>query len=166
MSNGAAGALEVTNLSTHIELSRSTVQAVGDVDLAIAPGETLGLVGESGCGKSMLGLSILGLLPPGGKIIDGSVKLEGRELVGLPDPELQRLRGNEVSMIFQDSQSSLNPTKKIGEQVAEPVRLHRGASRKEARDRALEVLELVGLPRPKERMNQYPHHLSGGLGSV
>ncbi len=111
----------------------------------------------------MLGLSILGLLPPGGKIIDGSVKLEGRELVGLPDPELQRLRGNEVSMIFQDSQSSLNPTKKIGEQVAEPVRLHRGASRKEARDRALEVLELVGLPRPKERMNQYPHHLSGGL---
>ena len=163
MSNGGTGALEVTNLSTHIELSRSTVQAVGDVDLAIAPGETLGLVGESGCGKSMLGLSILGLLPAGGKIIDGSVKLEGRELVGLPDPELQRLRGNEVSMIFQDSQSSLNPTKKIGEQVAEPVRLHRGASRKEARDRALEVLELVGLPRPKERMNQYPHHLSGGL---
>jgi len=161
--DGKAGALEVTNLSTHIELSRSTVQAVGNVDLAIEPGKTLGLVGESGCGKSMLGLSILGLLPAGGKIIDGSVKLDGRELVGLPDPELQKLRGNEVSMIFQDSQSSLNPTKKIGEQVAEPVRLHRGASRKEARDRALEVLELVGLPRPKERLDQYPHHLSGGL---
>jgi peptide/nickel transport system ATP-binding protein len=163
MSNGAARALEVTNLSTHIELSRSTVQAVGDVDLAIAPGETLGLVGESGCGKSMLGLSILGLLPPGGKIIEGSVKLEGRELVGLRDAELQRLRGNEVSMIFQDSHSSLNPTKRIGEQVAEPVRLHRGASRKEAHDRALEVLELVGLPQPKERLQQYPHQLSGGL---
>ncbi len=163
MSNASARALEVTNLSTHIELSRSTVQAVGNVDLAIAPGETLGLVGESGSGKSMLGLSILGLLPAGGKIIEGSVKLEGRELVGLRDAELQTLRGNEVSMIFQDSQSSLNPTKKIGEQVGEPVRLHRGASRKEAHDRALEVLELVGLPRPKERLEQYPHQLSGGL---
>ena len=161
--NDTGRALEVTDLSTHIDLSRSTVQAVGNVDLAIDPGETLGLVGESGCGKSMLGLSVLGLLPAGGKVIAGSVKLEGRELVGLPDAELQRLRGNEVSMIFQDSQSSLNPTKRIGEQVAEPVRLHRGASRQEARDRALEVLELVGLPRPKERLEQYPHQLSGGL---
>ena len=162
-SHGNGRALEVVNLSTHIELSRSTVQAVGDVGLAIDRGETLGLVGESGCGKSMLGLSILGLLPPGGKIIDGSIKLEGRELVGLTDAELRKLRGNEVAMIFQDSQSSLNPTKKIGEQVAEPVRLHRGASRKEASERALEVLELVGLPRPKERLEQYPHQLSGGL---
>ena len=120
-------ALEVTDLSTHIKLSRSTVQAVGNVDLAIDRGETLGLVGESGCGKSMLGVSILGLLPPGGEIVSGSVKLEGSELVGLPDAELRKLRGNTVAMIFQDSQSSLNPTKKIGEQVAEPVRLHRGA---------------------------------------
>jgi oligopeptide/dipeptide ABC transporter ATP-binding protein len=156
-------ALEVRNLSTHIKLSRSTVRAVGNVDLSIDRGETLGLVGESGCGKSMLGLSILGLLPSGGEIIEGSVKLEGRELVGLPDAELRKLRGNEVSMIFQDSLSALNPTKKIGVQVAEPVRVHRGASRKEARDRALEVLELVGLPRPKERLEQYPHQLSGGL---
>ncbi len=163
MSTDTTRALDVTNLSTHIELSRSTVQAVGNVDIGIGPGETLGLVGESGCGKSMLGLSILGLLPAGGKIIDGSVKLNGRELVGLPVGELRRLRGNEVAMIFQDSQSSLNPTKKIGEQVGEPVRLHRGASRKEANDRALEVLELVGLPRPKERLEQYPHQLSGGL---
>ncbi len=160
--NGAR-ALEVTNLSTHIKLSRSTVQAVGNVDLAIDRGETLGLVGESGCGKSMLGLSILGLLPHGGRIVEGSVKLSGRELVGLPDSALRKLRGNDVAMIFQDSQSSLNPTKKIGEQVAEPVRLHRGASRQEARDRALEVLELVGLPRPAERLEQYPHQLSGGL---
>ena len=99
----------------------------------------------------------------GGQIVEGSVKLDGRELVGLPDSELRRLRGNEVAMIFQDSQSSLNPTKTIGEQVAEPVRLHRGASRAEATERALEVLELVGLPQPRERLGDYPHQLSGGL---
>src|SRR5580704_15121375 len=156
-------ALEVDNLSTHIKLSRSTVQAVGNVNLILDTHETVGLVGESGSGKSMLGLSILGLLPNGGHIIEGSIKLGGRELVGLRTPELRRLRGNEVAMIFQDSQSSLNPTKKIGEQVAEPVRLHRGASRKEALERALEVLELVGLPHPRERLDDYPHMLSGGL---
>jgi oligopeptide/dipeptide ABC transporter ATP-binding protein len=156
-------ALEVSDLSTNIQLSRSVVQAVGNVDLAIDTGEALGLVGESGSGKSMLGLSILGLLPPGGKIVGGSIKALGRELVGLPEAELRRIRGNDVAMIFQDSQSSLNPTKTIGEQVAEPVRLHRGGSRKEGYDRALEVLELVGLPQPKERLGDYPHQLSGGL---
>ncbi|HWF72904.1 MAG TPA: ABC transporter ATP-binding protein [Solirubrobacteraceae bacterium] len=156
-------ALEVTDLSTHIQLSRSVVQAVGNVSLAIDEGEALGLVGESGSGKSMLGLSILGLLPPGGEIIGGSIKAQGRELVGLPEPELRRIRGNDVAMIFQDSLSSLNPTKTIGEQVAEPVRLHRGANRKEASDRALEVLELVGVPQPRERLGDYPHQLSGGL---
>jgi peptide/nickel transport system ATP-binding protein len=156
-------ALEVADLSTHIQLSRSVVQPVGNVSLAIDSGEALGLVGESGSGKSMLGLSILGLLPPGGKIVGGSIKALGRELVGLPEPELRRIRGNDVAMIFQDSQSSLNPTKTIGEQVAEPVRLHRGGSRKEAIDRALEVLDLVGLPQPKERLGDYPHQLSGGL---
>jgi oligopeptide/dipeptide ABC transporter ATP-binding protein len=156
-------ALEVDNLSTHINLSRATVQAVGNVSLVLDTHETVGLVGESGCGKSMLGLSILGLLPNGGHIVEGSIKLGGRELVGLPKAELRRLRGNEVAMIFQDSQSSLNPTKTIGEQVAEPVRLHRGASKKEALDRALEVLEMVGLPHPRERLGDYPHMLSGGL---
>jgi oligopeptide/dipeptide ABC transporter ATP-binding protein len=156
-------ALEVDNLSTHIKLSRSTVQAVGNVSIGIDTHETVGLVGESGCGKSMLGLSILGLLPNGGHIVEGSVKLAGRELVGLPAPELRRVRGNEVAMIFQDSLSSLNPTKTIGKQVAEPVRLHRGASKKEALDRALEVLELVGLPQPRERLADFPHQLSGGL---
>ncbi|HWF51803.1 MAG TPA: ABC transporter ATP-binding protein [Solirubrobacteraceae bacterium] len=156
-------ALEVADLSTHIQLSRSVVQPVGNVSLAIESGEALGLVGESGSGKSMLGLSILGLLPPGGKIVGGSIKAVGRELVGLPESELRRIRGNDVAMIFQDSQSSLNPTKTIGEQVAEPVRLHRGGSRKEATDRALEVLDLVGLPQPKERLGDYPHQLSGGL---
>jgi oligopeptide/dipeptide ABC transporter ATP-binding protein len=156
-------AIEVTNLTTEIQLSSSVVHAVGNVDISVHPGETLGLVGESGCGKSMLGLSILGLLPNGGHITEGSIRLDGRELVGLRESELRRVRGNEVAMIFQDSHSSLNPTKPIGAQVAEPVRLHRRASRREAADRALEVLELVGMPRPRERLGDYPHQLSGGL---
>ncbi|MGH2913421.1 MAG: dipeptide ABC transporter ATP-binding protein [Solirubrobacteraceae bacterium] len=158
-----AAALQVSDLSTQIQLSRSVVQAVGNVDLAIDFGETLGLVGESGCGKSMLGLSILGLLPAGGHIVGGSIKAGERELVGLKESELRRIRGNDVAMIFQDSLSSLNPTKSIGDQVAEPVRLHRGANRREARERALEVLDLVGLPQPKERLDDFPHQLSGGL---
>src|SRR5579875_3902182 len=159
----ASPALKVDDLTTEIKLSRSTVHAVGNVSLEIAQGETLGLVGESGSGKSMLGLSVLGLLPNGGHVTGGSIKLYDRELVGLPERELRNIRGNEISMIFQDSLSSLNPTKSIGEQVAEPVRLHRHANRREAFDRALEVLELVGLPRPKERLGDYPHQLSGGL---
>jgi peptide/nickel transport system ATP-binding protein len=159
----ATSVLEVANLSTQIKLSRSVVEAVGNVDFRIDAGETLGLVGESGSGKSMTGLSVLGLLPNGGHIVEGSVRLSGRELVGLPERDLRALRGNDVAMIFQDSQSSLNPTKTIGEQIAEPVRLHRHASRREAVDRALEVLDLVGMPRPKERLGDYPHQLSGGL---
>jgi oligopeptide/dipeptide ABC transporter ATP-binding protein len=155
--------LEVKNLSTHINLSRSVVEAVGNVDFQIATGETLGLVGESGSGKSMTGLSLLGLLPNGGHIIEGSIKLSGLELVGLRESDLRAVRGNDVAMIFQDSQSSLNPTMTLGEQVAEPVRIHRQASKKEALERALEVLELVGLPRPRERLKDYPHQLSGGL---
>jgi peptide/nickel transport system ATP-binding protein len=158
-----ATVLDIQDLSTHIKLTSSVVQAVGNVDLHIDAGETLGIVGESGCGKSMTGLSIIGLLPPGGSIVTGSIKLDGRELVGLKQEELRRVRGNEVSMIFQDPLTSLDPTKTIGYQVAEPVRLHRGASKAEALSRAVEVLSLVGLPRPKERLDDYPHQLSGGL---
>jgi peptide/nickel transport system ATP-binding protein len=158
-----AFALEVENLSTEIRLSRAVVQAVGNVGLTIDAGETVGLVGESGSGKSMLGLSILGLLPNGGHVVEGSIKLRGAELVGLSEAAMRRIRGNDVAMIFQDSQSSLNPTKTIGAQVAEPVRLHRGASKREALDRALEVLDLVGLPQPQERLASYPHELSGGM---
>jgi oligopeptide/dipeptide ABC transporter ATP-binding protein len=158
-----APVLDIENLSTHIKLTRSVVQAVGNVDLHVDGGETLGIVGESGCGKSMTGLSIMGLLPPGGSIVEGSIKLEGRELVGLKPEELRRVRGNDIAMIFQDPLTSLDPTKTIGYQVAEPVRLHRGASKAEALDRAVEVLSLVGLPRPKERLSDYPHQLSGGL---
>ena len=158
-----APVLEVDDLSTHIQLTKSVVQAVGNVSLRIDEGETLGLVGESGCGKSMTGLSILGLLPLGGKIVSGSVKLAGQELVGMPDHELRKYRGNEVAMIFQDPLTSLDPTKTIGYQVAEPVRLHRNAAKEEALERAAEVLALVGLPRPKERLGDYPHQLSGGM---
>jgi peptide/nickel transport system ATP-binding protein len=158
-----APVLEITNLSTHIKLTSSVVQAVGNIDLHVEAGETLGIVGESGCGKSMTGLSIMGLLPPGGSIIGGSIKLNGREIVGLPDDELRTIRGNEIAMIFQDPLTSLDPTKTIGYQVAEPVRLHRGASKAAALERAAEVLGMVGLPRPRERLNDFPHQLSGGL---
>ncbi|MEU8305396.1 ABC transporter ATP-binding protein [Actinomadura sp. NPDC048955] len=155
--------LAVEGLSTSIRLRKSDVGVVGGVDLRLHRGETLGLVGESGCGKSMTGLSVMGLLPPGGRVAGGSIKLAGQELVGLPEKRYQRIRGNEIAMIFQDPMTSLNPTKTIGDQVAEPVRLHRGANPKEARDRALEMLALVGIARPAERLGQYPHELSGGL---
>ena len=158
-----APVLEIDDLSTHIQLTKSVVQAVGNVSLRIEAGETLGVVGESGCGKSMTGLSIMGLLPPGGAIVNGSIKLDGRELVGLPKEDLQHIRGNDIAMIFQDPLTSLDPTKTIGYQVAEPVRLHRDVSNTEAMDRAAEVLGLVGLPRPRERLEDYPHQLSGGL---
>jgi peptide/nickel transport system ATP-binding protein len=156
--------LQVDHLSTHIRTSRGVVRAVEDVSFHLEAGETLGLVGESGCGKSMTGLSLMGLLPPGGAILDGSsVLLDGRELVGLPQSELRRVRGNDIAMVFQDPMTSLDPTKTIGHQVAEPVLLHRRCGRAEAAERAAEVLGLVGLPHPRERLGDYPHQLSGGL---
>src|SRR6202453_4647994 len=158
-----APVLEIEDLSTHIKLTRSVVQAVDNIDLHIEAGETLGIVGESGCGKSMTGLSIMALLPPGGSIVNGSIKLAGRELVGLRDDELRRIRGNDVAVVFQDPLTSLDPTKTIGYQGTEPVRLHRNVSKAEALERAAEVLALVGLPKPRERLGDYPHQLSGGL---
>src|SRR5690349_23837982 len=158
-----APVLGIHDLATHIQHTSSVVPAVGHIGLHGDAGETLGIVGASGCGKSMTGLSIMGLLPPGGSIVGGSIKLNDRELVGLKDEEMRRVRGNEIAMIFQDPLTSLDLTKTIGHQVSEPVRLHRGASKAAALDRAIEVLSLVGLPRPKERLSDYPHQLSGGL---
>ena len=158
-----APVLDIQNLSTHIKLTNSVVQAVGNLDLCVEPGETLGIVGESGSGKTMTGLSIMGLLPRGGSIVGGSIKLNGRELVGLKDNEMRRIRGGEIAMIFQDPLTSLDPTKTIGYLVSEPVRLHRKVSKAEALGRAVEVLGLVGMPQPKERLNDYPHQLSGGM---
>ncbi|HUY60262.1 MAG TPA: ABC transporter ATP-binding protein [Candidatus Dormibacteraeota bacterium] len=155
--------LEIKDLKTYIRQRRSIVQAVDGVSLHIDAGETLGLVGESGCGKTMTGMSILRLLPPGGFIAGGSVLLDGRDLVPLPEKEMRRLRGNDVAVIFQDPMTSLNPTMTIGRQIGEGVMIHRGASRQQALERAAEVLDLVGMPRPKERLRDYPHQLSGGL---
>jgi oligopeptide/dipeptide ABC transporter ATP-binding protein len=155
--------LEIASLSAEIRRPRSTVRVVSHVDLHLQPGETLGLVGESGCGKSMTGLSVMQLLPPGGRVVTGSVRVAGRELVGLSPAEMRKVRGNDVAMIFQDSLTSLNPVMPVGEQVAEPLRRHRGLTRKQAVDRAAELLGMVGIPSSHERLNSYPHQLSGGL---
>ena len=158
-----ANLLDVEGLRTHIRMRHSTVEAVDGVSLTIRQGETVGLVGESGCGKSITGLSIMRLLPPGGRIVGGSIKLAGQEITALAEPEMARLRGNDVAMIFQDPMTSLDPTMTIGDQIAEPVRAHRAVSKKEALERAAEVLNLVGMPKPLERLKAFPHQLSGGL---
>jgi peptide/nickel transport system ATP-binding protein len=154
--------LEVVDLSVDINLSRSVVHPVGNVSFSIAAGETLGLVGESGCGKSMTGLAIMRLLPGGGHVVSGSMKVGGSDMVPMSDSQVQALRGNDVAMIFQDSLTSLNPTMNIGDQIAEPFRRHRSASKKDGLDRAAEMLGLVGFPRPRDQLGTYPHQLSGG----
>jgi peptide/nickel transport system ATP-binding protein len=141
----------------------AVVHAVDGVDLTIAAGQTLGLVGESGCGKSMTAMSIMRLLPPRGTIAGGSVRLAGRELTTLNERAMQGVRGNDVAMVFQDPLTSLNPTMTIEDQIVEAVQLHRKVDGDQARQRALEVLELVRVPRPAERLHSYPHQLSGGL---
>jgi len=155
--------LQITGLRTHIQLTSSVVHAVDGIDLTISAGETLGLVGESGCGKSMTGLSIMRLLPQGGRIVEGSIRFDGKELATASDADMRRIRGNDIGMVFQDSSTSLNPVKPIGDQVAESIKLHLGLSGKAAMDRAAEVLDLVGIPQPRERLKEFPHRLSGGL---
>jgi peptide/nickel transport system ATP-binding protein len=155
--------LEVENLKTQIRLRTAVVHAVDGLSFEVDTGETLGIVGESGCGKTMAAMSIMRLLPRGGFIADGQIRLNGKDLVKLPLAELRKIRGNEIGMVFQDPMTSLNPTMTVGKQIAEEVLIHRDVSKKAAMDRAAEVLALVGLPHPRERLSDYPHQLSGGL---
>jgi oligopeptide/dipeptide ABC transporter ATP-binding protein len=155
--------LSVNNLKVQFATRSTFATAVDDFSLEIAPGECVGLVGESGCGKTTTGLAIMRLLPGNGKISDGSVVLDGVDLASLSEKEMQSQRGRTVALIPQDPMSSLNPTMKIGRQIGEGLRIHNGASDEEARKRSLEVLDMVGMPRPAERLDQYPFELSGGL---
>jgi peptide/nickel transport system ATP-binding protein len=155
--------LEITDLRTEIRLRKSTVHAVDGVSLSVDPGECLGIVGESGSGKSITSLSIMRLLPQGGHITGGTIMLDGTDIAALTDDQMSAIRGNAIGMVFQDPMTSLNPTMKIGDQIAESVRIHRGASKRQAMDRAIEVLGLVGMPKPAERVGNYPHQLSGGM---
>ncbi len=155
--------LEINDLRTEIRLKQGVVHAVDGVSLHVEAGETLGIVGESGCGKTMTALSVMNLLPTGGSIVGGSIRLDGKEISGLPDGDMRRIRGNEIGMIFQDPLTSLNPTMTVGKQIAEAVKLHRGVSNEQALERAAEVLNLVGMPQAKERIGEYPHQFSGGM---
>ena len=155
--------LQIKDLHTDIEIRNGVVRALSGVDLHVNPGETLGIVGESGSGKTMTALSLMGLLPQGGKVSSGSIILDGQDLTQLPLKEKRKLRGTKVGMIFQDPLTSLNPTMKIGLQVCEPLRVHEKLSKREALARAVEILKRVGMPRPEVVINNYPHQLSGGM---
>src|SRR2546423_2519863 len=155
--------LEVKNLKTYFPMRRGLVRAVDDVSFYIDRGELLGLVGESGCGKSMTALSIMRLIAPPGKIVAGEIRFEGRDLLQLSQREMRDMRGNDVAMIFQDPMTSLNPVFTVGEQIAEALRLHRGLSRKDARQAAIDAMREVAIPDPELRADDYPHQLSGGM---
>jgi oligopeptide/dipeptide ABC transporter ATP-binding protein len=155
--------LSIEDLRTEIRLRHGVVHAIDGVSLVVDPGECLGIVGESGSGKTMTALSIMRLLPTGGSVVGGNIVVDGKDIATLSESGMEDVRGNLIGMIFQDPLTSLNPTMTIGDQIAESVRLHRGASREEAEARAVEVLGLVGMPRPAERVGNYPHQLSGGM---
>ncbi|MDP3078255.1 ABC transporter ATP-binding protein [Bradyrhizobium sp.] len=156
--------LEVKNLQTVFFTSSGLFKAVDDISFSIRRGETLAIVGESGCGKSVSALSIMRLVPdPPGRIVGGSVALEGTDLLGLDEAEMRAIRGNRISMIFQEPMTSLNPVIRIGDQITEAVRLHRKLTAKEAWNKAVEMLRLVRIPEPEQRAREYPHQLSGGM---
>ena len=156
--------LEVDKLITSFETDRGLLRAVDQVSFSVPLGKSVGIVGESGCGKSVTAMSIIRLLPqPAGKILGGHVYFKGHDLVRATDKEIQRIRGGEIGVIFQEPMAALNPVHRIGRQVAEVFRVHKKISKKDAWDAATEMLELVRIPAPEKRMMDYPHHLSGGM---
>jgi peptide/nickel transport system ATP-binding protein len=156
--------LEIEQLRTHFFVRGHVAKAVDEIDLAIAPGKTLGLVGESGCGKSVTAHSIIGLIPdPPGKIVGGRILFEDTNLLELPEAKMRKIRGNQISMIFQEPMTSLNPVYPVGDQVGEVIRLHQKLSRKETRDRVVDMLRLVGIPEAEKCSDCYPHQMSGGM---
>ncbi len=155
--------LTVDDLHVHFWTDRGTINAVNGVSFQIAPGETLGIVGESGCGKSVTSLALLGILPRAGRAVRGSAVFEGRDLLKLKDSELRKIRGKDVAMIFQDPMTSLNPVLTIGRQLREAVEAHLDVDRGEAQRRATELLDRVGIPSAKMRLRDYPHQFSGGM---
>jgi oligopeptide/dipeptide ABC transporter ATP-binding protein len=154
-------ALSIEKLSVSIDNGAGPIQLISEVSLSVARGECLGVVGESGCGKTITFLAALGLLPSRA-VVRGSVRLAGEELLGRREEELERVRGRKIGMIFQDPQSALNPVRTIGHQLMEPLRTQKGMGREDARRRAIELLRLVGIPSPEERLSAHPHQLSGG----
>ncbi|ADQ15166.1 ABC transporter ATP-binding protein [Halanaerobium hydrogeniformans] len=156
--------VEVKNLKTYFYTEEGIIKAVDGVDYEIYPGETLGIVGESGCGKSVTSLSIMGLVEsPPGKIEAGEIIFEGKDLTKLSNKEMRKIRGNDISMIFQEPMTSLNPVYTIGDQIAEAIMLHKKVKRKEAIRQSIEMLKKVGIPLPEQRVKEYPHQLSGGM---
>ena len=155
--------LEVNDLQTHFPTRAGLVRAVDGVSFHLDRGELLGLVGESGCGKSMTALSVMRLIAPPGRIVKGEILFDGKDLLKLSDPEMRQMRGDDIAMIFQDPMTSLNPVFTVGEQIAEALRLHRKMSRKEARQATVEAMREVAIPDPARRLDDYPHQLSGGM---
>jgi len=155
--------LEVRELHTQFATEDGVARAVDGVSFSIATGRTLGMVGESGCGKSVTALSILRLVPPAGRIVGGEIVYQGRNLLELPEGEMRKVRGNEIAMIFQEPMTSLNPVFTIGDQIGEAIRLHQKTGRRETRERVIDMLRLVEMPEPARRVDEYPHQLSGGM---
>jgi len=159
-----APVLKIEDLSTFFSTSRGEVRAVDDVSLQIEAGDTLGIVGESGCGKTVLSLSIMKLVPtPPGRYVAGKILLDGQDLLRLPEKEMRKIRGKSISMIFQEPMTSLNPVFRIGDQIRETLELHQGGPRREVLERAVAMLRTVGITQPEQRMRDYPHQLSGGM---